>query len=140
MTGMVLAVIADRCPVAANRIFAISSVSGGSVGAAAYAAAVHANPLDIRDRRCDFTDTKYDFFQRRIRALLAADHLSALFAKTVFTEPAQAVLPFPVVAFDRHRGLKESIRDDWRDLFGVMPLSATSQKSSPPQRHPQRRT
>lgn len=117
VTGMVLAAIADRCPRAANRIFAISGVSGGSVGAAAYVAALHTRPLDPEDTRCDFGDKTHDFYQSRIRKVLAADHLSGLFAKTVFTEPVQGLLPFPVYAFDRQRGLKESITSDWKAMF-----------------------
>jgi hypothetical protein len=118
VTGIILAAIADRCPVAANRIFAISSVSGGSVGAAAYVAAVHDHPMALDDSRCNFADTSHNFFQTRVRKLLAADHLSGIFAKALFTEPVQAVLLFPIVAFDRQRGLNESIRTDWRSLFG----------------------
>ena len=117
MTGMVLAMLADRCPVAANRIFAISGVSGGSIGAAAYVAAVHAHPLDLKETRCDLTDRTHDYFESRVRMLLAADHLSDIFAKTLFTEPVQAVLPFASSVFDRQLGLNESIRADWERLF-----------------------
>jgi predicted acylesterase/phospholipase RssA len=118
VTGAVLSIIADRCPEAANRIFAVSSVSGGSIGAAIYAAVMHTHPLDARDRRCDFLDISHTYYQAQILRILGRDHISPLVGKVFFSEVAQALLPFPVRSFDRQEGLNSSLKSDFRDVVG----------------------
>jgi hypothetical protein len=118
VTGITLAAIADKCPAAANRLFAISGVSGGSVGAAAYTAAVQTHPFNPNDRRCDFADRQHTYYEDGIRGIFRADHLSPLLGKLLFSEVAQSIIPFPVAAFDRQHGLDDSLKRDFNAAFG----------------------
>lgn len=121
-----LARIQDLCPNFRHHLFALSSVSGGSVGAAAFAAALDAEdqkvgaPVALNDDRevCPLI-TRFLAKERPVAALervgpiearvskiLEADLLSPLVAATLFPDFTQKFLPFPVRPFDRARALE----------------------------------
>jgi predicted acylesterase/phospholipase RssA len=123
MTAITLGRIADRCPAAANRIFAISGVSGGSVGAAVYTAAVDADPLDPNDARCDMSPADPGAYEQRIDRVFRRDHLSPIVARLLFPDTLQRFVPYPIDAFDRQLGLEFSLENAFEDAFGAETLS-----------------
>lgn len=123
ITAITLGRIADRCPAAANRIFAISGVSGGSVGAAIYTAAVDADPLEPGDTRCDMSPADPGAYEQRIDRVFRRDHLSPIVARLLFPDTLQRFIPYPISAFDRQLGLEFSLENAFEDAFGEATLS-----------------
>ncbi|MDX2307607.1 MAG: hypothetical protein NW216_05150 [Hyphomicrobium sp.] len=137
-TAVFLARMQDLCPSFRHHVFAISSVSGGSLGAAAFVAALEdeaeatppaAPPAATPTGDAVFTaapcpaiarfvDPKNVYktkgldepgpVEKRVRALLGADFIAPLTAATLFPDFTQRFLPFPVPAFDRARALEQS--------------------------------
>jgi len=108
-TGITLARIVDHCPRASAHIFAISAVSGGAVGATVFAAAMKADPPNMRDPRCSMSAPTDGRYERRVAAVLQDDLLSPLAARMAFPDFMQRFLPFPVDSFDRQIGFERSL-------------------------------
>jgi hypothetical protein len=121
-TATFLARMQDLCPAFARHLFAISSVSGGSLGSALFATALRAALLDAQvpnDALCPDV-TRYlrtDFpisgkldeigeMERRIQTTLTNDFLSPLVGAALFSDFMQAFLPFKIPSFDRARSLE----------------------------------
>ena len=107
-TGAVLGRLQDTNPCFARHIFAISSVSGGSLGAGVFTAlladqAPPAAPLD---------PCRPATGERRLAVptmeILAQDFLSPVIAKMVAPDLLQRFLPLAVRPFDRSLGLEEA--------------------------------
>lgn len=134
-TAIFLARLHDYCPVFGDHLFAISSVSGGSIGAAAFSAAMHARaeqrfttagmPVSTLPAVSVAADpcppiTEYLLSERaprpnledpgtleiNLRKYFANDFLSPLIGATLFLDFSQGYLPFPVGALDRARSLE----------------------------------
>ena len=86
-----------------DHVFAISSVSGGSVGAVAYLSTLHDSP--------DLAPTA---FQPAVAAVAGADYLSPAVAGLLFPDLLQRFLP---VAFlpDRAQTLEQGFEAGWKD-------------------------
>jgi predicted acylesterase/phospholipase RssA len=97
-TAAVLAKVHTDVPETRTRLFAVSGVSGGSVGAAVYAALV-------RDGRNVAAEAA---------PLLARGFLAPVLAKMVTGDFLQWLLPIPVPAFDRSLGLEEAMAAAYR--------------------------
>lgn len=131
-TAVFLSRMQDYCPAFAHHLFAISSVSGGSVGAAIFAAALKkstavtaaaTNAAWLSDPCPRITD----YFGRplappriavlpgdiepKISQVLSKDFLSPLVAASLFPDFTQGFLPFPVPYFDRARSLEFSFEN-----------------------------
>lgn len=122
-----LARMQDLCPTFRQHLFAVSSVSGGSVGAAVFAAALHAEPqtgLDnasaqpcprIAEFLSGITHTEdIDVpgpVEQRVDSILATDFLAPLTAGFLFSDFTQLFTPFPVPFFDRARFLEYTLED-----------------------------
>jgi hypothetical protein len=117
-TAVTLSRIADRCPRMVSHIFAVSGVSGGAIGAALFAAAIKAWPVDTNNRHCDLKVTAPPVYEEALAQVLQDDHLSPLLARMLFPDAAQQILPFPIDSFDRQRGLEFSIERSFRRVFG----------------------
>ena len=105
-TTSILGGLQDDCPAFAHHLFAISSVSGGSIGAATFAGLVkqtetqalaegatspcRETPRPYRESMVDLAD-----------AVLSQDLLSPLLAAMLFPDFLQQPLPVPVPPFDR---------------------------------------
>ncbi|MES1156450.1 MAG: hypothetical protein ABUL73_01610 [Alphaproteobacteria bacterium] len=119
-TAAVLGRIRDQCPALAQRIFAISGVSGGAVGAAAYVAGLQwetrhdANPSS---GACHFDKPGNEDMQGRLNAMFAQDHLSPSVAKLAFTEMVQRWIPHPFKFTDRQQGLERSFEQSFHRAF-----------------------
>src|SRR5262249_31581472 len=123
-TAMSLAVIADKVPMFDRHLFAFSGVSGGSLGGAVFAALArdhqagasfdcHA-PASEPARRPEMDR----FYATCVHDFMKDDYLSPVLAKLVAPDFLQLLLPLPVSAFDRSRGLERSWEDSYQRTTG----------------------
>jgi len=129
-TAVALARIADRCPAAADRIFAINGVSGGSVGAAVFAAILHEKPLpDFSTMSadqlppCDFSPAEPGPYEQAVNAVLRQDHLSPILGGLLFPDTVQRFLPFAIPMFDRQLAFEQGLIASFRETVGEDTLS-----------------
>jgi len=123
-----LARMQDLCPAFRQHVFAISAVSGGSVGSAIFAAALHAENAPLSSSAPDGkTCPKIaDFLagvgraedidapgpvEQRVASILATDFLSPLVAGFLFTDFTQLFSPVAIPIFDRARFLEYALEN-----------------------------
>src|ERR1700730_162615 len=116
-TAITLARMVDSCPRIAHHIFAISGVSGGSIGAAVFAAAMKARPPDVTDKRCDLLSSPSHLYEDAVSEVLSDDHLSPLLARMLTSDAFHQLLPFPLANFDRQLGLEFSLERSFQRVF-----------------------
>ncbi len=102
-TFLTLARIQQAYPNFRDHLYAISSVSGGSVGAGVYIACNATQPKDIETTGI---------------SILSSDLLSPVVGALLGPELIQKILPFPVSAFDRTRILERSLEERFEDVTG----------------------
>lgn len=100
-TGTVLADLHTSTPGAGEHIFMVSGISGGALGAAAYAAAVH-------------DGLEGDALQRRVDAFLSQDFLSPVAAGGFYVDLFSDIVPWSFPALDRARWLESAWSEGWR--------------------------
>lgn len=105
-TAIVLGEIQDTNPNFAPHLFAISGVSGGSLGATVFDA------LLAEPNRGAFK------FKDKAHAILGQDFLSPALASMLYPDLVQRFLPFPVPYFDRGRALEKGWETAWHDVMG----------------------
>lgn len=122
-----LARMQDLCPGFRQHLFAISAVSGGSVGSAIFAAALHAENGSDSSATDGKTCPKIANFlsgvgraqdidapgaaEQRVASVLATDFLSPLVAGFLFTDFTQFFSPVAVSIFDRARFLEYTLEN-----------------------------
>jgi hypothetical protein len=111
-TAIVLGQIQDAQPQFARHVFAISGISGGSLGGAVFSALIAEERLQRghgRQLPCG-----------RMRAcageVLKRDFLSPTLAKMIAPDVAQRFLPFPIAVADRARALEDGWAVAWRHV------------------------
>ncbi len=129
-----------RCPNFAHHLFAISGVSGGSVGAAAFAAAMkdaeQRGGVKIPDTGC--TDRSGEDPAISAVQILDDDFWSPLQAMWLFPDLLQQFLPVRVEIFDRARALEHGLEASWErsvtrnDLYGPRVQSKTANTMAEP--------
>ncbi len=97
--GMALQKLYQQYPEAYTYTFAISSVSGGSLGAAMY--------LSFRRDLHNQPDTV------SLKRMVSKDYLTPVTSALLYPELVQKVLPFPIPIFDRARWLEDS----WSQMY-----------------------
>jgi len=121
-TAMSLAALQDSNPAFASHVFAISGVSGGSVGGAVFAALVHDARADSLEDTCwRQTGVSRDSghtYSRCVRRFMRQDFLSPVLGKIVAPDFVQRFLPFPIAAFDRSQALEDSWESSYRQVTG----------------------
>ncbi len=117
----------DICPSFAQHVFAISGISGGSVGASVFAGLIDSDLPDHiksvqndRYQPCKMIEdnevrTRGGEYEQHADDVLSADLLSPLVAGMLSTDFAQRFLPYPIEVFDRARALEDAIVDGWAD-------------------------
>ncbi|WBS00428.1 hypothetical protein OU994_19165 [Pseudoduganella sp. SL102] len=89
----------------ARNVYAVSGVSGGSLGLAAYVAALAAERETGADGSGPLAPRPTDF--------LARDFLAPAVAQMLYSDTIARFLPWPCIACDRSRGLEEAWARDW---------------------------
>jgi len=103
-TATVLGALQDSNRAFADHVFAISGVSGGSLGATVFDGLVkYGNTGGIR---------------AQAQKILAHDFLSPALAYMLFPDMLQQFLPFRVRAFDRATALEKAWESAWKDATG----------------------
>jgi hypothetical protein len=116
-TATLLAAIQEREPSFARHVYAISGVSGGSVGALVFDALLAQGP-GAGGKRCDAGGRVETSLERCASHVLGEDFLSPALAALLFPDLVQRFLPFPVERFDRARALEASWEGAWRTRVG----------------------
>jgi hypothetical protein len=116
-TATLLAAIQEREPSFARHVYAISGVSGGSVGAVVFDALLAQSP-GAGGKLCDVLGKVETSLSRCAAHVLGEDFLSPTLAAFLFPDLVQRFLPFPVERFDRARALETSWEDAWRKGMG----------------------
>src|SRR5205823_5599057 len=116
--AMVLGRIQDLCPNFAQHVFAISSVSGGSLGAATFAGSAEALATNGDHIRCELDKNSEDF-QHIAKEFLSGDFLSPLLWAGLFPDFLQRFIPVPFSLLDRSVGLERGFEESWARLGNV---------------------
>ncbi len=118
-TALVLSAFQDSNAEFSRHVLALSGVSGGSLGSAVFAAALHeqvqqgvfsSNAVN-KGLKCRLKDTESiteASVQECTSAVLANDFLSPAVAFMLYPDLVQRFLPLPVPSFDRSRALEQS--------------------------------
>jgi len=101
-TAIVLGSLQDKDPSFADHVFAISGVSGGSVGAAVFSAL-----LTDENARGQIV--------QRSEEILGQDFLSSAIAAMLYPDFAQRFCPIPIQLLDRGHWLEKSWEQAWRE-------------------------
>lgn len=124
-TANVLARLQDICPNFAQHVFAISSVSGGSLGASVFSSLAKKHARNGPWQPCKVGPND---FQQKVQKILNQDFLAPIVARAFFADFFQLFLPSQLVApqFSRGRALEESIEHAWAQVEGTQnnPFSA----------------
>jgi hypothetical protein len=121
----------DLCPAFAHHVFAISGVSGGSLGAAAFSSLVKtALPSNTQDCSLKYKQNEplkdnRGFLENRAHELLNQDLLSPLLGAGLFSDFVQRFIPFPINSLDRARGLEYAFEGGWKEEWGNNPLAVS---------------
>lgn len=131
-TALVLAVLQDRCPAFAHHVFAISGVSGGSVGAAVFHALVADEGAarrpdtpppalaDCAPADDDPAETRASSgpYVRAVESVLREDLLAPLMATALFPDAVQRLLFWPIDGWDRAVTLERSLEKAYAGARG----------------------
>ena len=115
-TAMVLTALQDQCPAFAQHVFAISGVSGGSVGATIFDALAARGAENRRRQPCLAPLTEPGPLRQAADSILKHDLLTPLVGMALFPDVFQRFLPFPVRRFDRALGLEVALEQAWTDV------------------------
>lgn len=107
----------DSCPRFAQHLFAISGVSGGSVGSALFAAAASRSARNEKDLGCEPLTRNGGDFQTLAAEFFENDFLTPVVLGALFPDFLQLFLPFPVGPFDRARLLERGFEAAWARSF-----------------------
>jgi Patatin-like phospholipase len=117
-TAIVLTAIQDRAPAFAQHVFAISGVSGGSIGSAVYAGlakrCTNNLPTDqLPGQGKPIPVQRIGPLQNSADMVLKDDYLSPLLSAFLYPDLVQRFLPRPIYSWDRARALEERFETSW---------------------------
>ncbi len=121
--SLVLSKLQDENPAFAHHVFAISGVSGGSLGGAVFAALISKYVNQDGAQPCNFQvnlppDKAKDKLRGMTDEILGKDVLSPLLASTLYPDLLQRFLFFPVHRFDRARSVEDALGYYWNSATG----------------------
>ena len=119
-----LARLTDHCPEFAHHLFAISSVSGGSLGAAVYAELVRAlpptPPNDPASPSASCTSTRGptvdNYLQAQVQRFFETDFLTPVIASAFIFDAPSVFVPQLRFGQDRARALESAFETAWKQL------------------------
>lgn len=107
-----LATVQDQCPLFAQHIFGLSSVSGGSLGSAVFASLARQRANNSEWQPC-LAGSSSGLFTQATREFFATDFLAPLVGATLFPDMLQKLIPIPIFAFDRAKALERAFEAAW---------------------------
>ncbi|MEO1331252.1 MAG: hypothetical protein AAFW46_16500 [Pseudomonadota bacterium] len=132
-----LARLQDACPSFADHVFAISGVSGGSVGATVFTALAKAadererngvspalgdddagpdRPDDVDLAACVEQAADHDQIEPKVKAIFERDFLTPLLSATLFGDFTARFSPEPIPQLSRALALEQAFEAAWRDV------------------------
>lgn len=122
-TATVLGRLQDQCPSFNSHLFAISSVSGGSLGAAIYsglAKQIAPSPFPCLEKvRYPYKLTKTMSLVEAADMALSRDLLAPLFSGLLFSDLLQRFIPGPIGFLDRGRRLDAAFSNATQSMISV---------------------
>lgn len=115
LTATFLARAQDRCPNFAQHVFAISSVSGGSIGAGIFAGLSKTFAQNGPWQDCKLGALGIGPFEARAKAILDRDLLSPVVAATLFGDLPHMILPFLSPRQDRAGAFDLALEEAWSE-------------------------
>ncbi len=117
----------DLCPNFAQHVFVVSSVSGGSLGAAVFAGLSRALAANDDVKPCLDRLPGVGNFEKRANDILSRDFLAPVVWGGLFPDFLQRFVPWPIGAFDRARTLEYAFEEAWKygAAQGSNPLRAS---------------
>ena len=111
-----------KCPAFAHHIFAVSGVSGGSLGALAFAA--QQQSLEQPDlSNCNLSDaseTQADYSSSPILDnFFSKDLISTIVGAGLFPDMLQRIIPWPIADLNRSQAFRKALGENWRDALGT---------------------
>jgi hypothetical protein len=115
----VLSRIQDRCPTFAQHVFAISGVSGGSLGGSLFSSMARKMASNQEHVDCTLGPMAAGGgnFEKAADRFLAHDFLSPVLAAALFPDAVQRFLPAFSARFDRAKAFESSLSTAWSDVF-----------------------
>ncbi|MDX2202933.1 MAG: hypothetical protein NW223_09290 [Hyphomicrobiaceae bacterium] len=113
-TSKFLSRMQDLCPNFSQHVFSISSVSGGSLGAAVFAALARDHGANTAAKPCLESLAGRGEFERRSDRILSRDMLAPVVWGGLFPDFLQRFIPYPIEALDRARALEQAFETSWR--------------------------
>src|SRR5215467_5023027 len=118
-----LARLADYCPEFAHHLFGISSVSGGSLGAAVFAELMRSlSPAERGDPASPVMGCSrlrmpedYQVLQRKVDSFFGTDFLSPVIASALLFDDPTMLVPQLRFGYDRARALENGFEAAWRN-------------------------
>jgi hypothetical protein len=118
ITAQILATIQDHCPAFAQHVFAVSGVSGGSLGAAVFAGLTARHARNEPNLPCNVLGvTPPTTMRGPADSVLAHDFLTPVTGMAVYPDLLQRFLPVSFGVFDRARALEDGFTRAWREAF-----------------------
>ncbi|MEK7759296.1 MAG: hypothetical protein AAB304_06815, partial [Pseudomonadota bacterium] len=105
-----------RSPCFADQLFALSGVSGGSLGSTVFTALLADQQYRSPNFRCGGGDAQP--LTRKAQKILGEDFLAPAIAATLYPDLVQRFWPFAIPHFDRARALELSWEQVWRRHAG----------------------
>jgi hypothetical protein len=130
--AIVLSRLQDRCPNFAQHVFAISGVSGGSLGSAIFSSLAKSYAANAVWRDCAYGPMPVGPFEKRAQAMLAKDFLSPIVASTLFPDFLQRFLPYPFEPLSRAKALDATMEDAWATVSEGNPTHSLENPFSQP--------
>ena len=115
-TASVLGQIQKENPCFADQLFALSGVSGGSLGAAVFTALLAETPGSQNGFRCDRQGrpvVNTDALPDQAKNVLGHDFLSPTVAALLYPDLVQRLMPVSIPAFDRAVTLEQAFERAW---------------------------
>lgn len=117
-TAITLARLQDQCPNFAQHLFAVSGVSGGSLGATVFAASVAFKP-EMPSGFSTRKSTTAGDHERLVTEVLSNDLLSGILGRMFFTDLPHQILPIPGMnGCDRSKALALGLERSWTEATG----------------------
>lgn len=121
--ALVLSKLQDERPAFAHHVFAISGVSGGSLGGAVFAALIAKYGKQDGGPPCNLhvelpPDKAKNGMRGMTDEILGQDLLSPLLASMLYPDLLQRFLFFPIQRFDRARALEDAVGYYWNLATG----------------------
>ena len=113
-TAKFLARMQDLCPNFSQHVFSVSSVSGGSLGAAVFAGLARGHAVNADAKPCLDRLEGRGNFETRADAILSRDLLAPAIWGGLFPDFLQRFVPWPFPIFDRARALEYAFEESWR--------------------------